>query len=109
VLEAERELARVTEEIEQMEGQRRFYDEQVAYATVVVSLEEPRSVVRPNLLDPVRDALRESLRLMALSAAALVSVAAFLAPWLVLLVPAWFVRRAWRRRFTSGDKPGVPA
>jgi hypothetical protein len=109
VLEAERELARVTEEIEQMEGQRRFYDEQVAYATVVVSLEEPRSVVRPNLFDPVRDALRESLRLMALSAAGLVSAAAFLAPWLVLLVPAWFMRRAWRRRPTSGDKPGVPA
>ena len=42
MLEAERELARVTEEIEQAEGERRFYDQQVALSTLIaVTLQEP--------------------------------------------------------------------
>jgi hypothetical protein len=98
VLEAERELARVTEEIEGLEGARRFYDQQVAFATVVVSLQEPRSVVRPSSLAPVREALRESLRLMSLSVAALIYLVVFAAPWAAVLVPAWVAWRAVRRR-----------
>jgi hypothetical protein len=109
VLEAERELARVTEEIEQMEGTRRFYDQQVAFATVVVSLEEPRPVVRPGALDPVREALRESLRLMSVSVAALIYVVVFLAPWAVVLVPAVLAWRAVRRRRAARNAASAAA
>jgi hypothetical protein len=98
VLEAERELARVTEEIEGMEGTRRFYDEQVSFATVIVSLQEPRSVVRPGALEPVREALRESLRLMSQSAAALIYLVVFLLPWSLVLAVAVLLWRARRRR-----------
>ena len=98
VLEAERELARVTEEIEDMEGSRRFYDEQVAFATVTVSLQEPRPVVRPGALEPVREALRDSLRQLAHSAAAVVYLVVFLLPWTVMAAVPWFAWRAHRRR-----------
>lgn len=40
VLEVEKELARVTRELEQLEGQMRLLQNQVGYATVSVSLEE---------------------------------------------------------------------
>jgi hypothetical protein len=106
VLEAERELARVTEEIENMEGTRRFYDEQVAFATVVVSLQEPRSVVRPGALEPVREALRESLRLMSQSAAALIYATVFLLPWGVVVAAFWLAWRVRRRRRAS--RPAAP-
>ena len=98
VLEAERELARVTEEIEGMEGTRRFYDEQVSFATVTVSLQEPRSVVRPGALEPLREALRDSVRLMSQSAAAVVYLVVFLLPWSVVAAAAWLTWRARRRR-----------
>ena len=107
VLEAERELARVTEEIENMEGTRRFYDEQVAFATVVVSLQEPRAVVRPGALEPLREALRDSLRLMSQSAAALVYLVVFLLPWTVVLAAVWLAWRALRRRRAA--RPAAPA
>lgn len=98
VLEAERELARVTEEIERMEGERRYYDQQVALSTITVALAEPDAVVRPGLLDPVRSALRGSLQLMSLSAAALISVVVFVLPWLLVLTPVALLVRARRRR-----------
>jgi hypothetical protein len=104
VLEAERELARVTEEIEGLEGERRFYDQQVAFSTVVVSLQEPQSVMRPNVFDPIREAVRESLGLMSHSAAALIYAVVFAVPWIVVAVPAWLIVRRWRRRrATAGD------
>jgi hypothetical protein len=81
-----------------MEGTRRFYDEQVAFATVVVSLEEPQAVIRPGVLDPVRHALRESLRSLSESVAALIYLVVFAAPWAVVAATAWLALRAVRRR-----------
>jgi Domain of unknown function (DUF4349) len=107
VLEAERELARVTEEIEGMEGTRRFYDEQAAFATVTVSLQEPRPVVRPGALEPLREALRDSLRQLARSAATVVYLAVFLLPWTILAAVPWFAWRAHRRRAARTQAAGA--
>lgn len=110
VLEAERELARVTEEIERMEGERRFYDQQVALSTIVVTLREPEPVLQSGAFQPIREALRDSLRVLASSIAALVYAAFALLPWLVLLaILAVTVRAIRRRRATSGGKRGGPA
>jgi hypothetical protein len=98
ILEAERELARVTEEIEQMEGERRFYDHQVALSTITAQVHEPRAVVRPGVFTPVTDALRESLGVLATSVAGLVYAAVFLAPWVLLALLAWRLGRAVRAR-----------
>jgi hypothetical protein len=49
VLEAERELARVTEEIERMEGERRYYDQQIALSAIVVTLREPEPVLQSGM------------------------------------------------------------
>jgi len=99
VLEAERELARVTEEIEQMEGERRFYDQQVALSTLTVALQEPAAIVEAGVFSPISEAMRDSLRVLAASVAALVYATVFLAPWLVLAWIAWkLFRRARARR-----------
>src|SRR5262245_40361519 len=49
LLEAERELARITEQIEQMEGERRFYDQQAALSTLNLALYEPQALVKPGV------------------------------------------------------------
>jgi len=116
VLEAERELARLTEEIEQMEGERRFYDQQIALSTITIEIHEPSPLLGSGPLQPIREALHESLQVLVASLAALIYVVVFLAPWLVIAAVVWrIVRRVRRGRAaqgptpTSGGTPGGPA
>ena len=97
VLEVERELARVTEEIERLEGERRYYDQLVALSTLTVSLAEPEALVRPGVLAPLAEALRSSLRVLATSVAYVVYLVVFALPWLVLAALVWWLLRRRRR------------
>jgi hypothetical protein len=106
VLEAERELARVTEEIEQMEGERRFYDQQIALSTLTVALQEPAAIVEAGVFSPISEAMRDSLRVLAASFAALIYAAVFLAPWLLLAWIGWkLYRRIRARRAAAATQP----
>ena len=99
VLTAERELARVTEEIERMEGERRFYDHQVALSSLTLTLSEPQALVEPSVFAPLGRALRDSTGVLAQSLAALLYILVALAPWLLLAWLIWrIVRAALRRR-----------
>jgi hypothetical protein len=98
ILEAEGQLARLIEEIEQMEGERRFYDQQVALSTITLQLYEPLAVVRPGLIEPIRRALRRSLELLAASAAALILLLVVVTPWAIVALCVWQVVRVVRRR-----------
>jgi hypothetical protein len=98
ILEAERELARVTEEIEQMEGERRYYDQQVALSTIAVTVQEPGFVVHSGAFTPVSQALRDSLEVLATSLAGLIYALVFLAPWLVVVFVVWKIVKAIRAR-----------
>jgi len=98
VLNAERELARVTEEIEQMEGERRFYDQQVAFSTIALTVFEPQALVEPGVFAPIGRALRDSAELLAQSVAGLIYVLVALAPWLVVLYGVWRAVKAVRAR-----------
>ena len=93
VLEVEREIGRVVEEIEQAEGERRYYDNLVSLSTITVSLFEPDSIVTRGALDPVFHALRNSLHRMSESTAALIDIAAAFIPWLISLYLLWKVGR----------------
>ncbi len=98
VLAAERELARVTEEIEQAEGERRFYDQQVALSTLTVELAEPQALVSGGAWEPVREALHDALEVVGRSVAVMIYAAAFLVPWLLVLWGLWRIVKAWRAR-----------
>jgi hypothetical protein len=97
VLEVEREIARVVEDIEQAEGERRYFDHQVSLSTITLSLYEPAALVTPGALDPVLAALRQSLRTIAESFGSLIELGAALLPWLVALYAA-FRLALWRLR-----------
>jgi hypothetical protein len=115
LLEAERELARITEQIEQMEGERRFFDQQAALSTVSLALYEPQALVQAGVFAPVGGALRDSLTVLANSLAGLIYAVVFLTPWLLIAYGVWRIIRARRARRrvtiapTSGGTPDVPA
>jgi len=99
VLSVERELARLTEEIEQAEGERRFYDQQVALSTLTVTLHEPEPIVRRGALAPLAEAIGDAAEVASRSVAALVYLAAALLPWLIVAFIAYRIARVtWRRR-----------
>lgn len=85
----ERELDRVVTEIEQMLGEKRYYDERIAVSTVHVSLEERGAFVRPGAFSPIVDALRESAHVLGRSVAGLISFAILALPWVVVALVAW--------------------
>jgi hypothetical protein len=98
VLEAERELARLTEEIEGMEGERRYYDQQIALSTITVEVQEPAPVLASSRFAPIAEAVRESVEVLAASVAAIIYATVFLLPWIVLGAAAWRVVRRVRAR-----------
>jgi hypothetical protein len=99
LLAAERELARITEEIEQAEGERRFYDQQIALSTLTVALQEPSAMVEAGVFAPLTEAFGDSLKVLAASLAGIVYATVFLAPWILIgYVVYRLARRAWRRR-----------
>lgn len=97
VLEVEREIARVVEEIEQAEGERRYFDNQVSLSTITLALFEPDAMVTPGAFDPVKAALRQALRIMGESVASLIELGAGLLPWLTTIYLA-FRAALWRLR-----------
>jgi hypothetical protein len=109
LLAAERELARVTEEIEQAEGERRFYDQQIALSTLTIALQEPSAIVEAGSFAPLTEAFGDSVRVLAASLAAIVYATVFLAPWLLIGYLVFrLARRAWRRRkAAAADAPKV--
>lgn len=106
ILEAERELARVTGEIEQMEGERRFYDQQVALSTLSLDLFEPEAIVRSGSFGPIAKALGEALEVLSSSVAVIVYLTVAVLPWLVAAWMVWLLVRFLRRR--KGAAPRGP-
>jgi hypothetical protein len=111
VIEVERELARVREAIERMEGRLRYLADQTAMTTVTISAREERDYQppqAPTLGNRLSSAWGNSLeRTVRVSQDALVffvgNVIGIIA-WVLGLVVAWYVLRlAWRRFF------GAPA
>jgi hypothetical protein len=101
ILQVERELARITEEIEQLEGERRFYDQQVALSTLKLELEEPGADATKSALAPLREALGDFLRILSGSASGIVYLTAVLVPWLLL---AWGLGAVITRMIRSRRK-----
>jgi hypothetical protein len=103
VLDVERELSRVVTEIEQMKGERRYYDQRVAVSTIALTLVEPGAAVRPGFGHPVKDAFARSLQVLSTSVAWLIYLVTFLVPWVLIVGLGWWVVRRVRARWGGGS------
>lgn len=98
ILQVERELARLVGEIEQLAGERRYYDHRIAVSTIDIELWESGAALGLDVFAPVGDALADSLSVLAKSVGALLYLTAFLSPWLLVGAPIWLIAKRTRRR-----------
>lgn len=111
LLEAEKQLSQVTEEIERMEGERRYYQQMTGFSTVTLEMHEPFIQVNaapqaPPLWAPVREAYHQSVTALIQAAALGVSALVFLLPWALLGWLGWIIAKkvlAHRRPVPSVD------
>ena len=103
----ERELGRAITELEQMEGERRYMDAQVAMATIHTSFFSAPIAGPVSFLDPIAVAVRQALVVLGQSIATIISALVFLTPWLVLAAGAWLGWRRFRRRGAATAGPSV--
>lgn len=100
VLAVERELMRVREEIDRIEGRLRYLRSRAALSTLSVALHEPQSLFggagRPG--DLMIDAVRDAWRNFVLFIAGFISMLGILIPLAVLgMIGIWLYRRVRRR------------
>lgn len=107
VLDVQREISRVREEIERMEGRLRVLADLTSLTTIVLSVQEIRDYVpeeAPTYLTRVRRAFSGSISAL-VSAAQAVSIALVaVAPWLpvvlvVFVLAVWLLKLCWRLVF----------
>jgi hypothetical protein len=100
VLSVERELARVREEIERIEGRLRYLKTSAQLSTLSVSLHEPIPVVATQGRGPIAEAFREAWRNFVGVLAGAIASLGYLVP---VVVGGWSVVavvRKWRRPAT---------
>ena len=98
LVEAERELSRLVEEAEQLEGERRYLAKQVELATIVLELAEPAAFLRDGAAAPLFEAAQEALPLLSRSASMMLYAAAAGLPWAALAFLVWRLRKRSRVR-----------
>ncbi len=104
LLEVERELARVREQIETLEGHIRLYDSQVALATLalrVATRERFVAATPPTFMSQVGSAFTGSTRVLTNMARGGALLCVALVPWLPLGLGMWLLLRLIRRRRTN--------
>ncbi len=102
LLEAERELARIRGEIEQLEGRQHLYDSQVALSTLALRLHEPPPAVAASAggaLAALKRAAKEAADNFVTAVAGIIACAGGALPVLVaVLFTGWLASRLWRWR-----------
>jgi hypothetical protein len=98
LVEAERELSRLVEEAERLEGERRDLAQQVELATILLEVHEPAVFLRDGAAAPLREAAREALPLLARSVAMMLYAAAAALPWVIVALAVGRLRKRSRVR-----------
>jgi hypothetical protein len=110
LLEIEREVARVREAIDQLEGRIRLWDSQIAMSSLVIALNEPTPIVA-STGGPLRTLIAsfgEAGENFVITVAGVIAMSGSLLPILLLLAgPAWLAMRAWRRT-RAAEAPAAP-
>jgi Domain of unknown function (DUF4349) len=112
VLAVERELARVRGEIESYEGHLKMWNDQVSLSTLTIELSTKRAELPPRepptLGSQTKGAFHESVEgLRGFGEWCLINGVGLL-PWLVLLIPGFFISRRIWRRMVRGVKAWLP-
>ncbi|MBN1572566.1 MAG: DUF4349 domain-containing protein [Deltaproteobacteria bacterium] len=109
LLEVERELGRILEEIESIKGTLRYYDNLLGMSTITLNLAEP-SPIGPSksAWTPLKNSIRDSLEAFSYSIRALMIFIFAVLPWLLLFLI--FIVALWKSlKYLRRDKGKVKA
>ena len=110
LLEIEREMARVRGEIDELQGRKRFWDNQVSLSTLTVQLHEPKPALAGEsggILSTLKTAFRDLGENLVSTVAWLIAALGVIIPvWLALWI-AWRLWRALRARRGAARKPAA--
>ena len=112
LMEIERELSRVREEIERMEGRMRVLTDQTSLATVKLRVSEEATYVppaAPTLGDRVAASWGGSIASIGRISSGAVIAAVALIPWAVIIVPLSWIAYRFRERLRGRPRSGAPA
>jgi hypothetical protein len=98
-LEVQRQLADVRSEIEQLEGKRRFLENQSSLSTIKVAITPPVQILGSGGGSGAKEAFRDGVNAAAAIVYFLVRVLIASLPLLLIIgLPAWLIGRYWVRR-----------
>lgn len=103
VLNLERELARVREEIERYEGRLRYLRTRASISVLTITLREPGAVLGTPGERPIRDAFARAWRNFVDMVAGLIAMSGILIPLALLAYGLWRAIRWMRRREREKD------
>lgn len=110
-LEVQEKLADVRTQIEQLEGRRRFLDNQSSLSTINVTLQPPAPIVtasQSSFVASVRQAFGDSVDLAADIVLGLIRLAIIAIPITAFIgFPVWLVWRVLQRCFGRGRRPAI--
>ncbi|NTV47893.1 MAG: DUF4349 domain-containing protein [Chlorobiales bacterium] len=105
VLEVERELERLTVEIEDLLGSKRYYDQKIAFSTLHCELRTTGSDgdrEKPGFFTEIRNAFDDFFTILSQSLGGLIRMTAAVIPWLPLVFVTWkgitFLRRRQKEK-----------
>lgn len=112
LLQVERELARVQEQLDAQASVLAALRQRVDTSTLTLSYQARREIVRSGQFSPIVSALSDVGDVFAESVGALILIAAALAPWLLIGIPVlWlavrWIRGVFRRRLAKAADGGV--
>lgn len=111
VLEVEREIERVTENIERLKGELRYFDSRIGLSTVVINLEEPHAAVPAGYVfgKAIKEAFRIAVRIFIYIIQAVIVLVPFIVILIVLVLIIrliiWFFERRRRKAKQAAMSP----
>ena len=108
ILAAERELARVREEIERYEGRLRYLQARVTLSTLHITVHEPAPILGRNARNPIVDAFRQAWRNFVGLVAGFIELLGSLVPIAAILLGLALAWRRWGHRLgrtRGGESP----
>ncbi len=110
LLSVERELARVQSELDSYESQLANLRQRVSMSDINLSYEARVSPTSQSVWRPVTEAFGDFFRNVAFALSSIVTILAFVLPWLPVIVGLiWLFMFLFRKAFRKKKTPGVPA
>jgi hypothetical protein len=98
LVQIQEKLSEVQAQLDSEAAQRKILANETEKVAVEIDFRAERTAGSVSAFKPIGDALRESVSVLAESLASLITVVVATIPWLIVIVPAWWLSaKAWRR------------